>query len=190
MDQLGSSKAKGKYAHQGMLLASATGPLSSLVTPFKSVLGSTTLSAKHKLHTFDSSIQSGLLTQSNSLKKKKKETTTKLLMKVIDTLNDLNNNMDKFVVPPLPPSSPLLLPLPLLPASALQGCRALATGQLLKDAREPGNEWLSKDEAYKVIKLFQKNEKVANFYLEITKKSRLKSFVAQWVWGQLASANL
>ena len=187
MDQLGPSKAKGDYAHQGTLSASAAGLSSSSVMPFESILGSTTSSAKCKLHTFDSSIQSGPLTQSNSLKKKKKETTTELLMKVIDALN---NNMDKLAVPLLPPSLPLL-PLPLPPASAPQGRGALATGQLLEDAREPGNKWLSEDEAFKAIELFQKNGEVADFYLEITKKSRSKSFVAQWVWGHLlASANL
>jgi len=187
MDQLGPSKAKGDYAYWGTLSASAAGLSSSSVMPFKSIPGSTTLSAKRKLHTFDFSIQSGLLTQSNSLKKKKKETTTKLLTKVIDTLND---NMDKLAIPPLPPS-PLLLPLPPPPASAPQRYGALAAGQLLEYAREPGNEWLSKDKAFKAIELFQKNREVADFYLEITKKSRSKSFVTWWVWGQLlASANL
>jgi len=84
---------------------------------------------------------------------------------------------DRDMQPPPPP--PLIAP-------ASRG--ALAARRLLKDSREYGNEWLSEDDIYKMIKLFQDDDVEADFYLLFADHGS-ESLIQKWVRRQLAQSN-
>src|SRR5260370_5273805 len=180
MEKLVRSKVKGKCAFYGSIFPGSTSNVASLSSSTQINIpstGSAFSSSKCKLMLFNPS-GSGLSSGPNK-KAKSESPATQAIGEIHGTLIDICEALFDLKphktwppsAPPPPPPASIFPPSPAIPLHSAAEEAVARFQKFFRRAKEHNDHWLMEVQAFRMVHMFQNDEKVARFFLSVINDS-------------------